>query len=88
LTNKRQNFKIIYMSQTITLPKSVFEELIERITRLEAAVFGKKEKIKEEYVKLSPAAKKRYKKMEEDIKKGKNIYIATSTEDFFKQLGI
>jgi len=88
LTNKRQNFKIIYMSQTITLPKSVFEELIERVTRLEAAVFGKKEKIKEEYVKLSPKAKRRYKKMEEDIKKGKNIYIATSTEDFFKQLGI
>jgi hypothetical protein len=76
------------MSQTITLPKSVFEELIERLNRLEAAVFGKKEKIKEEYVKLSPKAKRRYKKMEEDIKKGKNIYIAISTEDFFKQLGI
>ena len=76
------------MSQTITLPKSVFEELIERLNRLEAGVFGKKEKIKEEYVKLSPKAKRRYKKMEEDIKKGKNIYIAISTEDFFKQLGI
>jgi hypothetical protein len=38
------------MSQTITLPKSVFEELIERITRLEAAVFGKKEKIKEDTI--------------------------------------
>jgi len=53
LTNKRQNFKIIYtiyMNQTITLPKSVFEELIERITRLEAAVFGKKEKIKEDTI--------------------------------------
>lgn len=53
MTNKRQNFKIIYtiyMNQTITLPKSVFEELIERITRLEAAVFGKKEKIKEDTI--------------------------------------
>ena len=47
MTNKRQNFKIIYMSQTITLPKSVFEELIERVARLEEAFFGKKEKIKE-----------------------------------------
>lgn len=76
------------MSQTITIPKSVFKELIERLTCLEAVVFGKKQEIKEEYVKLSPAAKKRYKKMEEDIKKGRNIYIAKSTEDFFKQLGI
>jgi len=76
------------MSQTITIPKSVFKELIERLTCLEAVVFGKKQEIKEEYVKLSPAAKKRYKKMEEDIKKGRNIYIANSTEDFFKQLGI
>jgi hypothetical protein len=38
------------MSQTITLPKSVFEELIERLNRLEAAVFGKKEKIKEDTI--------------------------------------
>jgi len=76
------------MSQTITISKSVFEELIERINPLEAVVFGKKEKVKEEYVKLLPTVKRRYKKMEEDIKKGRNIYIAKSTEEFFKQLGI
>jgi hypothetical protein len=74
------------MSQTITLPKSVFEELIERLNRLEAAVFGKKEKIKEEYVKLSPKAKRRYKKMEEDIKKGKNIYTFNDPETALKFL--
>ena len=50
MTNKRQNFKIIYISQIITLPKLVFEELIERLNRLEAAVFGKKEKIKEDTI--------------------------------------
>jgi hypothetical protein len=38
------------MSQTITLPKSVFEELIERVARLEEAFFGKKEKIKEDTI--------------------------------------
>jgi len=36
------------MSQTITLPKSVFEELIERLNRLEAA-FWKKRKDKRRY---------------------------------------
>jgi len=74
------------MSQTITIPKSVFEDLIERLNRLEAVVFGKKQEIKEEYVKLSPAAKKRYKKMEEDIKKGRNIYTFDDPETALKFL--
>jgi len=74
------------MSQTITLPKSVFEKLVERLNRLETAVFGKKEKAKEEYVKPSPAAKRRYKKMEEDIKKGRNIYTFDDPETALKFL--
>lgn len=39
-----------------------------------------------EYIKLSPAAKKRYKKMEEDIKHGRNVYYAKDADDFLKQL--
>ncbi len=76
------------MSQTITLPKTAFENLLDRIGRLESAVFGKKEQFPAEYVKLTPRAKKRYKKMEEDFKKGRNFYVAESTEEFFKQLRI
>lgn len=40
----------------------------------------------EEIIHLSPAAKKRYKKIEEDIQNNRNIYRAKDTEDFFKQL--
>jgi len=77
------------MNQTISLPKSVFEELVARLNRLETIVFGKSQsKTTDEYIKLSPAAKKRYKKMDEDFKNGKNIYVAHSTEEFYKQLGI
>lgn len=77
------------MNQTISLPKSVFEELVTRLNRLETFVFGKNiNHNMDEYIKLSPAAKRRYKKMDEDFKNGKNIYVANSTEEFFKQLGI
>ena len=37
-------------------------------------------------VKLSAKAEKRYLAMEEDFKKGRNIYKADNLEDFFKQL--
>lgn len=60
--------------------------MLDRIGRLESAVFGKKEQFPAEYVKLSPRAKKRYKKMEEDFKKGKNFYVAESMEDLLKEL--
>ena len=69
------------MSQTISLPKSAFENLLERISRLETVVFGKKKKEYSDYIKLTPAAKKRYKKMDEDIKKGKNIYTFDNSDD-------
>ena len=39
-----------------------------------------------EPVKLSAKAEKRYLAMEEDFKKGRNIYKADNLEDFFKQL--
>ena len=41
----------------------------------------------EEEVELSPAAVKRYNKMIEDIRGGKNVYRAESKEEFLKQLG-
>lgn len=70
------------MNQTITLPKTVFENLIERINRLESVVFGKKkEKFPDEYVVLSDRAKKRYKKMDKDFKKGKNVYSFDNSDD-------
>jgi hypothetical protein len=55
------------MNQTITLPKSVFEQLVVRLNRLEAMVFGKN-------IPLSSAAKKRYEKIDTDIAQGKNIH--------------
>ncbi len=39
-----------------------------------------------EYIKLSPAAKKRYAKMTEDFKKGRNIYQAKDVDDLLRQL--
>ena len=57
------------MNQTISLPKSAFEELVTRLNRLETIVFGKKQgQVTNEDIKLSSAAKKRYKKMDEEIK--------------------
>lgn len=71
-----------YMTQIISLPQPVFEELVGRIRRLESAVFGKKkEQFPAEYVKLSLCAKKRYQKIDEDIKKGKNIYSFNNPDD-------
>lgn len=37
-------------------------------------------------IKLSAKNEKRYAKMEEDFKKGRNIYKADTLEDFFKEL--
>lgn len=77
------------MNQSITLPKTVFEELVGRIKRLESVVFAKNQKqFPDEKVILSQRAKRRYKKMDEDFKKGRNITVAYSTKEFFKQLGI
>ncbi len=39
-----------------------------------------------EYIKLSPAAKKRYAKMTEDFKKSRNIFQAKDVDDLLKQL--
>ena len=70
------------MNQTISLPKTILENLVERINRLEAVVFGKnKEKFPTEFIKLSPRAKKRYKKMEGDFKKGKNLYSFDNSDE-------
>lgn len=75
------------MNQTISLPKSVFEELVTRLNRLEAIVFGKKHsQVTDEDIKLSSAAKKRYKKMDEDIKNGKNIYAFNDEDSALKFL--
>ncbi|KKQ25970.1 MAG: hypothetical protein US40_C0004G0005 [Candidatus Roizmanbacteria bacterium GW2011_GWC2_37_13] len=75
------------MNRIISLPKSVFEELVTRLNRLETIVFGKSQsKTTEEYIKLSPAAKKRYKKIDEDIKNGKNIYAFNDKDDGLKFL--
>lgn len=75
------------MSQTISLSKPVFEELIHRIRRLESVVFGgEKKQFPDEYVKLSPRAKKRYQRMEEDFKKGKNFYVAENVNKLIEEL--
>ena len=75
------------MNQTISLPKSVFEELVTRINRLEVIVLGKKQsKTADEYIKLSSTAKRRYKKMDEDIKNGKNIYAFNDENSALKFL--
>ena len=75
------------MNQTISLPKSVFEELVTRLNRLETIVFGKnKVKGRMNTSNSSPAAKRRYKKMDEDIKNGKNIYTFNDKDDGLKFL--
>lgn len=40
----------------------------------------------ENIVYLSPKAEKRYAKIDEDIKKGKNVYEAADVDDFLRQL--
>ncbi len=40
----------------------------------------------ENIVYLSPKAEKRYAKIDEDIKKGKNVYAAADVDDFLRQL--
>lgn len=37
-------------------------------------------------VRLSPAAAKRYDKMDEDFRKGKNIFVAENVDDLMEQL--
>ena len=75
------------MNQTISLPKSVFEELVTRLNRLETIVFGKKQsQVADEYIKLSPAAKRRYQKIDEDIKNGKNIYTFSDKDSALRFL--
>ena len=75
------------MSQTILLPKSVFEELVTRLNRLETIVFGKNQsQVADEYIKLSPAAKRRYEKINEDIKNNKNIYAFNNENSALKFL--
>lgn len=74
------------MSQTISLPKTVFENFIERLNRLETAVFGKKTTIIDEKITLTPIAKRRYKKMNKDIKEGKNIYTFNDSNSALKFL--
>ena len=77
------------MNQTIAVPKSVFQNLVERINKLESVVLGKKKgRFPAEYVVVSEKAKKRYKKMDEDFKKGRNFKSFNSTEEFFRDLGI
>lgn len=75
------------MNQTISLPKSVLEELVTRLNRLETIIFGKQQsQTADEFIKLSPAAKKRYKNIDEDIKNGKNIYAFNDKDDGLKFL--
>ncbi|GAB4219878.1 MAG: hypothetical protein Fur009_7990 [Candidatus Microgenomates bacterium] len=69
------------MGQTITLPKSTFDEILKRLYRLEEIVFGKKIDSEKEYIRLSKKAKLRYKKMNEDIKKGENIYTFNDSDE-------
>lgn len=40
----------------------------------------------EEYIVLSPRARRRYTKMEEDIKKNRNVYYAKDMDEFLRQL--
>ncbi len=40
----------------------------------------------ERMVYLSPKAEKRYAKIDEDIRKGKNVYAAADVDDFLRQL--
>ena len=41
---------------------------------------------KEEYVKLSPAAMRRYAKMDEDFENNRNIYTAKNVDDLMRYL--
>lgn len=75
------------MNQTISLPASALEELLNRIGRLESVVFGKKIMDKfEEKIVVSERAKKRYKKMDEDLKQGKNIYAYKNSDEALRFL--
>ncbi|MDO8741808.1 MAG: hypothetical protein Q7J11_01540 [Candidatus Roizmanbacteria bacterium] len=75
------------MNQTISLPASALEELLNRIGRLELIVFGKKTMDKfEDKIVLSERAKKRYKKMDKDLKQEKNIYAYKDSNEALRFL--
>jgi len=58
------------------LPKSVLDQLVTRLNRLEAIVFGKNKSqgTNPQDIILSSKAKKRYEKIDRDITQGKNIH--------------
>jgi len=80
---------------TISLPKEVAEKIdtetrekgfatrSEFIRSLIRRYFGGE---KEEIIHLSPAAEKRYAKMDEDFRTGKNVYEAKDVDDLIRQL--
>lgn len=78
---------ILRMARTVTIPRTLLDELLIRISRLEKAVFKKAHVVqKEPTVQLSARAEKRYAKMEDDFRQGKNISTAYSVDELLKQL--
>ena len=71
------------MTQTLALEKTLIEEILARLENIENLL---NELLQGEIVTLSPTAKKRFKKIEEDIKKGANLYEAKSFTEFKKLL--
>lgn len=65
--------------------ESAIEKFIQTLSNKMESVTGVAEP-KAEYVSLSSRAKKRYKKMENDTRLGKNIHTAHSLEELLNQL--
>lgn len=69
--------------------KQGFPSLVDSVRTFVTQLAKRELKVSEEpseYVKLSPRAKKRYKKMEQDFKFGRNIYTAKSIDEMIRQL--
>jgi antitoxin component of RelBE/YafQ-DinJ toxin-antitoxin module len=69
--------------QGVTLAE-IIHSLLDKFTKREVSVSI--ERKDEEVVFLSARAKRRYAKMDEDFRTGKNVYTAKDADDLFRQL--
>jgi len=81
--------KSLKSSATVVAKEYGFSSLQE-IVRVLLAKLARRElniRVEEgEYINLTPQAKKRYKKMTEDFKSGRNVFYAKDVDDLMSQL--
>lgn len=81
--NLKQSAEMVALDYGFSSLQETVRVILNKLARRELSVSITEA---EEIVKLSPAAKKRYKKMSQDFKTGQNIYQAKDADDLLQQL--